>query len=353
MDPLHLRLLTVSGAPEHKRTASGRLALAGTRSMKWARNFALSTFSNQGLRTTRKAMMELLHASKRGDETRTRELITRDPSSVNRYDDEGFTPLLAAASKGHVNVIKILISAGADVNLADNEFGWTPLREATAKGHTKAMEVLLRAKADPNLAESDGFTPLHVAASRGDSDAVSLLLKANANAELRDKKDGQTSLDVAKKLGHHAVISLLEAHMKRQVAAAKSAAKCSQFGDFLATLGLEEHTAVFTNERIDMDVAGMLTEEDLQRLGIPMGDRKKLLRALKQNAGSATTASPLQAHQVSLSKSSPTRTKKDRSDSKSEKKRDKKSHDGSCPQMLVSFLFSLPVDQQILRLTYL
>jgi class 3 adenylate cyclase/predicted ATPase len=49
---------------------------------------------------------------------------------------------------------------------------------------------------------------------------------------------------------------------------------------WLRQLGLEEYAAVFAEQRIDHEVLAELTDGDLERIGIPLGPRKKLLKAI-------------------------------------------------------------------------
>ena len=51
-------------------------------------------------------------------------------------------------------------------------------------------------------------------------------------------------------------------------------------GDWLRGLGLERHEAVFRDHAIDMDVLAELTDAKLARIGVPLGDRKRLLKAI-------------------------------------------------------------------------
>ena len=61
-------------------------------------------------------------------------------------------------------------------------------------------------------------------------------------------------------------------------------------GDWLRNLGLERYEPVFIENAIDSDVLAELTEGDLDKLGIPMGDRKRLIKAVRAMlAGSPTT----------------------------------------------------------------
>ena len=51
-------------------------------------------------------------------------------------------------------------------------------------------------------------------------------------------------------------------------------------GGWLKSLGLGEYEALFRASKIDADVLPELTEVDLEKLGLPLGHRKRLLRAI-------------------------------------------------------------------------
>lgn len=61
-------------------------------------------------------------------------------------------------------------------------------------------------------------------------------------------------------------------------------------GGWLRTLGLGQYEPTFTQNAIDTDVLPELTEGDLEKLGIPLGDRKRLIRAIKAMAGGSPVA---------------------------------------------------------------
>jgi class 3 adenylate cyclase/predicted ATPase len=61
-------------------------------------------------------------------------------------------------------------------------------------------------------------------------------------------------------------------------------------GGWLRSLGLERYESAFVQNAIDTDVLPELTEGDLESLGIPLGDRKRLIRAIKAMAGGSAGA---------------------------------------------------------------
>ena len=53
-----------------------------------------------------------------------------------------------------------------------------------------------------------------------------------------------------------------------------------QLSSWLAQLGLERYARAFADNEVDLDTIRLLTEQDLERLGLPLGPRRKLLSAL-------------------------------------------------------------------------
>ena len=53
-----------------------------------------------------------------------------------------------------------------------------------------------------------------------------------------------------------------------------------QIADWLKKLGLSEYAQRFAENRVDFSVLPELTDQDLKDLGIVLGDRRKLLRAI-------------------------------------------------------------------------
>src|SRR6516164_1476166 len=70
-----------------------------------------------------------------------------------------------------------------------------------------------------------------------------------------------------------------------------------QIADWLKKLGMSEYAERFAENRIDLSVLPDLTDQDLKDLGVLLGDRRKLLRAIRDlgNASVAATAPSMPA----------------------------------------------------------
>ena len=92
---------------------------------------------------------------------------------VDSLGSRGETALLLAASKGHSEVVKILVKHGADPNRASSD-GNTPLHKAAMDGHAEVVIALLEAGADPAIKDRSGRNALEIAERyrQGDSQRV-------------------------------------------------------------------------------------------------------------------------------------------------------------------------------------
>ena len=64
-----------------------------------------------------------------------------------------------------------------------------------------------------------------------------------------------------------------------------------QIADWLEKLGMSEYAQRFAENRIDLSVLPDLTDQDLEKLGVVLGDRRKMLRAIA-NLDAPPTAAP-------------------------------------------------------------
>lgn len=111
----------------------------------------------------------------------------------------GLIALLSAAEEGQVDVLKAIISLGANIETR-SEDGRTALMIAAVKGHRSAVELLLRIGQDPKAVDAYGWNALHYAV-RGAGDAIIIqqLINAGIDVDFRCQQSGETALHIAVK----------------------------------------------------------------------------------------------------------------------------------------------------------
>ncbi|MFT7807958.1 ankyrin repeat and SOCS box protein 1 [Arapaima gigas] len=93
------------------------------------------------------------------------------------------TPLRIAATAGHSECVRFLISQGAEVDLVDVK-GQTALYVAVVNGHLDCVRILLEAGADPNGSRHHRSTPVYHAARVGRVDILRELIRYNADVDV-------------------------------------------------------------------------------------------------------------------------------------------------------------------------
>ncbi len=104
----------------------------------------------------------------------------------------GVTALHYASLTGHVEVVKVLLASGADVDLRSYN-GFTAPMYASERGQSGIATLLISKGADVNAKARTGFTALMAASSRGRIETVKTLIAEGADIDARDK-DGLTAL---------------------------------------------------------------------------------------------------------------------------------------------------------------
>lgn len=142
----------------------------------------------------------------------------------NYLDRCSTTPLELAAAEGHVDVMKLLLAAGASIT-GSSESGGSPIHWAAGGGHVEAVDLLLAEGAWIDARPDDQWydaTLIHCAAYFGQVDTVRQLLElgaeiySQAHVSLVTKHNGPdwysiqgTPLHAASYMGHPAVVKLL------------------------------------------------------------------------------------------------------------------------------------------------
>lgn len=108
---------------------------------------------------------------------------------------DGFTPLTLAIKKGNVDLVKILLKNGANVN-AKNDLNNTPLGRAAEHGNKEIVEILIRNGAKINARNYLKQTAFILAAMYGRTDVVRILFENGAHINAKNFL-GETALNRA------------------------------------------------------------------------------------------------------------------------------------------------------------
>uniref|UniRef100_A0A8B9L3P7 Ankyrin repeat domain 6b n=1 Tax=Astyanax mexicanus TaxID=7994 RepID=A0A8B9L3P7_ASTMX len=154
--------------------------------------------SQQDAAWVRTLSERLLVASHKGQADHVVQLINKGAKvAVTKY---GRTPLHLAAYKGHLEVVRILLKAGCDLDIEDDG-EQTALHRAAVVGNSDVISALIQEGCALDRQDKDGNTSLHEVAWHGFSQSVKLLVKAGINLHAKNKA-GNTALHLACQNGH-------------------------------------------------------------------------------------------------------------------------------------------------------
>ncbi len=138
-------------------------------------------------------------------------LVAVDPEAITTLLSWcGDTYLHTAVVYGQVKAVMILVQANPECTAIKNNDGLIPLHGAAKDGSNEIVMILLEADPESMATQTEsGNTPLHFAAGFGTVETVKLLMKHNPPLNTRNN-DGETSLQVAQRSGHHDIGTLLQ-----------------------------------------------------------------------------------------------------------------------------------------------
>lgn len=116
--------------------------------------------------------------------------------------------LLKAAKDKKLDLLKLAIDLGADINVTDSEGDSALICATRLNNNMKALELLLSSGADPDIQNISKNTALILAVLGDDKEAARKLLRAKANPNIQNY-EGNTALIVAVKLNNRALVKML------------------------------------------------------------------------------------------------------------------------------------------------
>ena len=131
---------------------------------------------------------------------------------VNAAQGDGMTALHWAARDGNVELVQMLVYAGANLEATTRLGGYTPLHLAARDGRAEVVDALLNAGARAKATTSSGTTPLMLAAAAGNTAAVTALLHHGADVNARETAKGETALMFAAAADRVDAINVLLQH---------------------------------------------------------------------------------------------------------------------------------------------
>ncbi|OQD86649.1 hypothetical protein PENANT_c007G01665 [Penicillium antarcticum] len=150
---------------------------------------------------------KLITAIQKGDLETLTTLLTKG-ADAKTTNHEGQTPLMAAASYGHENIVRLLIEFGADMDAQAHD-GETALTTAAGRGFERIIRILIASGAKTNSKMGARTkTPLSQAAAFGQDRIVKLLLDCGADINALNNT-GHTALGVAALNGNMRVARVL------------------------------------------------------------------------------------------------------------------------------------------------
>ena len=137
-----------------------------------------------GIHKHRSKSSEVLALATKKNFVQIVKLLVAAGVDLDYQDDQGETALHVAARFGHVDCANALIEGSnhqkANTEMAENSFGWTPLFTACVEGQIGIVELLVSAGADLERLDLSGWTAKEHAALRGHMDIANTLAEVTA-----------------------------------------------------------------------------------------------------------------------------------------------------------------------------
>lgn len=137
-------------------------------------------------------------------------MIDHKPDIVDEISTHGFTPLGIAAHFGKEEIARLLLTHRADPNIeSKNGYHVYPIHAAISNSNDSICKMLIEAGADVNVLQLGRITPLHLAAQQGNIDLIILLLEQGADVTVRTDL-GDSASELAEAKGYKELAAILK-----------------------------------------------------------------------------------------------------------------------------------------------
>ncbi|KAL6566556.1 hypothetical protein OROGR_002171 [Orobanche gracilis] len=225
------KLLASAGSDFGLLNTSSQCVMSVAGSVRWTHGFQRAVLDViRAGKTVRSSNPEIFSplsfVTRSNDVEALKKLIKQPKLDLDERDENGFTAVMIAAAGGNVETFKLLVNAGADLEIQNN-YGETARTLAEKKKNTDGFTKILsaypysnRSKSsaihratrlgdlvlvgelvdegcDVNALDGDGYTPLMLAAMSGDTKMCELLILSGAKCDVRNARD-ETAVSLAR-----------------------------------------------------------------------------------------------------------------------------------------------------------
>jgi ankyrin repeat protein len=306
--PNCVALLLENGADANAANEAGVTALIRAATSYEKTRLLVDAGARVGVRTADLGNTPLILAARRAGNSRTVKLLLEHGADATERDNAGISPIISGAASGDLETVRVLLDAGAKADdfpksndpIADAAAGVrTPLMWAAYRNDVRMVRLLLERGADLNQSTYYG-SPLSQACWNDGFEAAELLIDRGANVNARDAVAGFTPLHWA------AGNETLRSHLVRLLLASGADPNAAG-GESVGALGLVPQTPRLIAEKrgrtaiVDVLVAaGAKDQPQPEKIATP---HRKLPEKLEDSTVIASAEKALAALQTTAARS--------------------------------------------------
>jgi hypothetical protein len=174
-------------------------------------NHAKQVLLDRGIPTTKDALAQCVAEDKAEEAS----IFLAAGFSPDTKDKKGVPLISIAARNGNIKTLDLLLRFGAQVNLIAEDRGSTAIFDSALGRNKNIAKILIDAGADVNIQSKDGQTALVVVVGSGDEEIVEMLFKAGADPDIKDAL-GVSARKYATIFGNHKMLAIFDDNMSNE-----------------------------------------------------------------------------------------------------------------------------------------